>query len=288
MKRFFPAAFLLFAVSLAAGNAVPDPVAEFRGETIPKSALGDDLEKLNALSPEDRTGLSVALRRAVEKYCGNILLEELLSRPSGEAPRATAQRYIDEQSLGNDTAEKLQRQIDDPDFQRKAKIHYILRERYGDDALTVTEEDIQLYYRSHPEQFRLPENLLLGIISFADIASAQAAHDRLMQGANFDRVAMECDPNSERHQPTPEEGSALREIAGKMQVNDLSGIIRYGDRFFLIKLKSREPSRFRPLAEVHDVLKEELLGIREAEFLQKLLAEEIDRGGLSVRDPASF
>lgn len=275
------AVFLALPLSAA---PLPDPVADFRGQPIPKNALGSDLEELNSLSPQDPTGLRAALRKAVEKYCGKMLLDELLASPAEEPPRVTAARYIEKQSLGEKVRAELEKQLDDPEFQRKARIHYILCRRFGDNALVVTEEEIETYYRCNPEKFRLPENLLLGVISLPDEEIAKTVHGKLMQGENFERLAMEFDPADKRATPSAEEALALREIAQKMQINDISGIIPYNGRFHIIKLQSREASRLRPLAEIHDVLKTELLGAKEAAALEKFLSEEIDRGDLVLRD----
>ncbi|GEM_PF-3618950 len=283
MKRSLLLSSVFFAFALAAAG-FPDPIGEFRGKAIPRSAVEEQLKNIGDLAPEDHTGRRAALRKALEEFCGSLIVEEIFSMPEYRDGRAAAKRYIAEAHLDEVTTSELQKQAESPEFIRKAILHLFLADHYGEAIFEVNDIDIETFYRQNIERFRIPENVVFAIIAVDDREEAETLHARLLQGENFERLAQESDDGRKRPQPTAEELAFLRLTAEKMKLHAISPVLTHRNRYFILKLQQRVPSRFTPLAKIKDSLKMELVALLEAKYLEKYLAEEIDAGNLILHD----
>lgn len=284
MKKFLLFALLATFLPLPA-ETFPDPIAEFRGQPIPRASVGEQLKSLGDLSPDDRTGRRAALRKILEDFCCGVILDDISRMAEYRDGTASARRYIAELHLDEATERELQKKVDDPEFIQKAVLHLFLVSRYGNTAFEVGDDEIESFYRQNIGRFRVAGDIVFGVIAADDPDTAETYHARLMQGENFERIARESDDGKKR----PEELSAsdiqmLRETAAKMQVNDISAVIPRDHRYFILKLQKRTPPSFIPLAKIKDALRMELVAFREARLLQQYLAEQIDEGKLILKE----
>ncbi len=284
MKNFFLFALLITLLPLSAAT-FPDPIAEFRGQPIPRSAVEEQLKTIGDLAVGDLTGRRAALRKILEEFCCGIILDDIARMPEYRDGRAAALRYIAEAQLDDVTASELKKQIDDPDFIRKAVLHLFLVSYYGNAAFSVGDDEIEDFYRQNIGRFRTAEDIVFGVIASDDADTAETYHARLMQGENFERLAKESDDGKARQEDlSAADLTALRQIAAQMKINEISPVILRNKRYFILKLQKRTPPGFIPLAKIKDALKMELVAFREAQLLQQYLNEQINEGKLLLNE----
>ncbi len=139
---------------------------------------------------------------------------------------------------------------------------------------TITEEEIKKYYQENTDRFKIPERIRISRIylSFKDKdkenikEKAQKILDEIKKGGDFAKLAREYSEDEKREEGgdwgeyewrrlSPEEQRKIAEL-GEGEISDL---IELDEGYSIIKVTKKEPSKIKPLEEVRDIIKDNLL-----------------------------
>ena len=167
-----------------------------------------------------------------------------------------------------------------PDYTREIKdqltiLKLINREiRSG---VVLNEEEIDAYYRAHPEQFKLPERIRLSQILLSVSKEAQEQeiqkleerarqlHNQLLDGADFNMMARKYSEGSEVKQGGDlgyfKKGELMKEIdkvVFSLQVDEISDVVRTPLGFHIFKLMEKKTTETLSYQEVKNQIEERL------------------------------
>ncbi|MBT9176673.1 MAG: Foldase protein PrsA 2 [Firmicutes bacterium] len=158
---------------------------------------------------------------------------------------------------------------------------YRLRSQLSE-GITVSEADARAYFEANRQAFNLPEMIRLRHILVAEKAEAEELLRSIRAGDGFaalarkfsrDIVSAELggDLNWRRRGEFPEAFEAAAWALEK--VNDISGVVKTGQGYHIIRLEGKQPLRERTFAEVQELVRERLREEREADLWDTYLAE---------------
>ena len=159
-------------------------------------------------------------------------------------------------------------------------------------AVIISPFKIETYYKEHPEEFRLPDQVRLRMIELRkrDGGDPQAIRDlaadiqtKLAAGAKFGEMASIYSDGSQKR----EDGdlgwvhrSVLRkefaDATAKLQPGQRTGIIDLPDACFLLQVEEIKAAQLRPLSEVREEIEKTLLN-QERARLQKKYVERLKK-----------
>lgn len=172
---------------------------------------------------------------------------------------------------------------------------YLLKEVVG--KINVTDDDINLYYKAHQEEFRTPEmvrarHILIKVDKSAsndDKAKARSkAEDilkRIKAGEDFAKLASEFseDPGSKNKGgdlgffPKGRMVPDFEKVAFSLKPGEVSDIVETPFGFHIIKVEEKKESIQEPLEKVRDKVKEKVFAdFRKAkvgEFVEKAMKD---------------
>ena len=191
MKKYFSGAVFTLAAALCGSEVI----AHFNGREIFESDVAGLSAALRGIDPaRDPAGYFAAKQAAVAEHCGKIIFDAALQKYNITISRETAAKYIAMRQ--KNIRGKLLQLAENPDFQRKCAIHFLLREIYPPEVFEITKKEMLSFYYRNIHLYRTPARADLGVISVSrnrpDAAAvASSIRTRLLQGENFERVAAE-------------------------------------------------------------------------------------------------
>ena len=135
---------------------------------------------------------------------------------------------------------------------------------YDRAGLYVSPEDIRVYYRQHPEEFKHPERVrprILRIVAGSPAASdrarrtAEGLRRQLDAGADFAALSRWSDPDPEQAQEEPDwrvRGDldpALEDAVFASKPGTLIGPVAGKDGFYIARVEAREPAKVETFEE---------------------------------------
>lgn len=158
----------------------------------------------------------------------------------------------------------------------------VLAQAFKDKVLqevTVSDADLEAYYRDHPEEFRLPARVLLQHFLYKTPEKAAHAQTRLREGAAFGQLAEEKKLDAdvllaERGWFVPEALiRELAEVAFQLPAGKVSDVIRSSYGYHVLRVEASEPVRNRDLAAARAELSEKVRRAKAAPRYQQILDE---------------
>jgi peptidyl-prolyl cis-trans isomerase SurA len=168
--------------------------------------------------------------------------------------------------------------------------------------LQITDEELRQYYQAHPEEFALPETVMLREIFMAvpttirdnqpvvNVAEEeairgrmQAARERAVKGEDFAKLAAELSESPSKANggligpvDVAQIAPAMRKLIDALKAGDIGEPVRTTRGFQMLKLESRSEAKPRPFGEVRqEILQKMRLERGDAElakYLDGLLA----------------
>lgn len=281
-----PAAAKAKTAAKAASDESSQKVAIVNGTAIVQSDLDRGMEGVVQRRARSGAPMDDAQLKTVKmEVLNNLINRELLNQESKKENIAVTDDQV------NDKLSKIkQRFKGDAEFKEmltkmklsEAQIKTQLKEdlaiqtlidKHVVEKITVTEQDAQTYYDTHPEAFKQPEqirasHILVTVDPKADPAKKEEAHkkiesiqEKLKAGGDFATLAKELSDC-----PSKEKGGDLgyfskgqmvkpfEDAALALKPGETSGIVETQFGYHIIKLTEIKPEGIMPFAEVKDQL----------------------------------
>lgn len=279
-----PLLLAVVAVPSARAETVNRIVATVDGQPVTSHQVDAFLRSAGA--PDPGALGEADRRRAVEAVVDDLIVQ-METRDAGLAPSATEiDAYIDEIKKRNklsdeQLAQALEAQGMTVDRYREQVQRELTRSALVSKTLrghvNVTPEEVEQYYKDHPDEFSTAESVkVLHLLfpfrsgmSVADaemlVAEAERARARLASGEAFDDVARDA-ANGPAHAIGGDLGlmkrgqmiPALEEAAFTLKQGEVSAPIRGDGGIHLVVVTGRESAKEVPLDEVREKIKEKL------------------------------
>lgn len=145
--------------------------------------------------------------------------------------------------------------------------------------IAVTEDEVVAYYRSHPEEFKLPPRFLLQHLLYKNAEKAARAQASLKQGTLFSGLAQqkESDPDlllSEHAWFTP--ALLIPELANtafQLHDGDVSDVIRSSHGYHVLRLEAHEEGRIQDVGEVRSEVLDKVRQVKASRMDEEVLKE---------------
>lgn len=175
---------------------------------------------------------------------------------------------------------------------------YIKKEVIG--KIDVSAEDIDVYYKTHQEEFRTPEmvkarHILVKVDKTAPEEAKKAAKEkaegllkRLKGGEDFAKIAAEFsdDPGSKakggdlgffpKGRMVPE----FEKAAFSLKPGELSDVVETPFGFHIIKVDEKKESTLEPLDKVKDKIRDKILADRRKAKIEEFVKKAMDDAGV--------
>jgi peptidyl-prolyl cis-trans isomerase C len=154
---------------------------------------------------------------------------------------------------------------------------------------TVTEEDIQTYYQDHIATYTDPEKVRVREIQVDTEKEAQDILKQLRAGSDFAKLAQKKSARSWAAKKGGDLGyldnrqyPRISEAAFKLNVGQLGGPIKDGNKYSVIKVLDKKPSSPRSLEEIKGNLKASIMRERQEESSKTWLEEMRQRKNVKI------
>ena len=291
LAAWIPAVFAATAV-WAAGefDFLPETVASVNGEAITREMVVARMRNSGvSFAESSRASLVAAAKSAAETEIYFYLLGRVMA-VEGIVPseRAAAAKLAElEKAVPHGMPDEVRRELRKLASSEHFRWNVALQEylaKVAPEVIAVSPVEIEQRYRINQEQFRLPEQLQLGVIRVEKSRPearelVESARARLLQGEDFDRVAAEVDPGAESY-PDAELLEILKQGDPSLPVNTVSRVLENEEAFFLMKIKSKTPGRFIPLEQVAPYLRMQLASEKAGRALELILRGELRKANI--------
>lgn len=291
LAAWIPAVFAATAV-WAAGefDFLPETVASVNGEAITREMVVARMRNSGvSFAESSRASLVAAAKSAAETEIYFYLLGRVMA-VEGIVPseRAAAAKLAElEKAVPHGMPDEVRRELRKLASSEHFRWNVALQEylaKVAPEVIVVSPVEIEQRYRINQEQFRLPEQLQLGVIRVEKSRPearelVESARARLLQGEDFDRVAAEVDPGAESY-PDAELLEILKQGDPSLPVNTVSRVLENEEAFFLMKIKSKTPGRFIPLEQVAPYLRMQLASEKAGRALELILRGELRKANI--------
>ncbi len=152
-------------------------------------------------------------------------------------------------------------------FYRRQALIKELEEKVIWPQVKVSEEEVREYYESHKADYTKPEVVVIAVIRSKDERLVRETFEKIRRGMDFFDAAKELfyhGVHKERYavnQLVPE----MREVLEGLQPGDVSGVVKIGDYFCIVKLVDRIPEAPHSFELVKESIRELL---RRKKFLE--------------------
>lgn len=257
----------------------------FTGEVM--AALRPFEDRLrNAYSPEVfREKLREAYDEALEELVARALIAEEFASRKQAVPDRVLDDYLDEvvrERFDSDHVELLKaltsQQLTLAEWRDQLRDQFVvnlLRRQEVTDRIVISPTDIEKRYQERLDQYRVPEQVKLRMISLhrgqtpaeheTKRKQAQDLRERLVFGENFAALAREFGEGSRASRGgdwgwmNPADLRAeLSSVAKTLEPGKVSDVIETEDEYYLITVEARRAASVTPLEEVSAQLREEL------------------------------
>jgi len=289
-------------MGLPAGAAVVNRIiATVDGQPITEHQL-DTFVRSNGSA--DPSLLTETERKKALDVLINDLIVQMESQQSGVTPsNEEVDAYIEQIKKRNDlsderllqaleaqgmTMDRYREQVR-KELQRSALVSKQIRSH-----VNVSPEEIERYYKDHPDEFAVAESVHVKHIFFAFrpgmtmdqaevmVNEAKGAYEKLKAGADFDQVAREAESGPahaisgdlgemKRGQMMPE----LEQVAFRMKDGEVSPPIQSQGGVHILKVSGRSSGDAVSLEKVRDQIKEKLLADALQERYQRWVDEDL-------------
>jgi parvulin-like peptidyl-prolyl isomerase len=251
------------------------------------------------------------------------LRDEMALRGGDEAFATPAQRraLLDEIIRVEVLASNARKEgyADRPDVRRT--MDQLLADRYAHDAideplsgLTVTDGEIEAYYRAHPAEFTLRRTARVAVIALhvpsdATAEQREAVRQRAQeartqalaqpQGAAFGDLAMAYSDDAATRERGGEIGwvtdasdqphldpAVMAAIFASHGEADVPPLIETPSGFYVVRCLERRPGAMRPLSEVREAIRQQLIRQARADRAAKLYAAALANVPVNVSEAA--
>jgi len=179
----------------------------------------------------------------------------------------------------------------------------VLQYKFGG-RVKASDQELENYYRSHPEQFQGEEELRLRHIFFpvpegaapAEVRRVQAEGERALArvrgGEDFAKVAREVSKG-----PTADTGGdlgwlkrgtvqkALEDAAFALAPGQISPVVRAGQGFHILQAVERRKANSRPFEDVKELIRDRLIQEQAERYREQYVAELRREAVIDVRLP---
>ena len=173
----------------------------------------------------------------------------------------------------------------------------LLRREVESDDISVTDEDLKIYYLNHQQEFNFPEMVRLRqILIKTDKAAsdqdkkkarekAESLLGRIKNGEDFAKLAAEFsdDTNSKGnggdigYLPRGRLEKPFEDAAFSLKPGEVSPVIESNLGFHILKLEEKKAAGIEPLEKVKDLVRakvtEELKGAKRRSYIEKAMKE---------------
>ncbi len=162
---------------------------------------------------------------------------------------------------------------------KKILIARLLKDKV-DDTISISEEDIQVFYDKNKEKYKTPEIMRASHILVPKRETAELILSEINEGTSFEDMARakSVDPTAQRagdigYFPKGQLMPDFEKACSVLEVNEISGVVKTKLGYHIIKLTDRKAPQVVPLDRVRDKIRQE---IRTAER-QRVFNELLDR-----------
>lgn len=156
-----------------------------------------------------------------------------------------------------------------------------------EDAIEVTDEDMEEFYDENKDRYMTPEIMRVSHILVLSRDDAQNIQTELDAGARFEDLARakSIDPTAQRagdigYFPKGQLMPEFENACAKLDVGEVSGIVKTKLGYHIIKLTDRRQPEQRPIKQVSDDIKARVYMLKRQETFKELL--ERLRGGVVI------
>ena len=239
-----------------------------------KRFYGKAIEELIVRELEYQNGLANGLKP--DKARVDAQVDKLKQRFGAEQYKASLER-------AGMTEAMLRSQIE-----KEMVIQAIIAKK-ASEAPPITEAVIKAYYEKNISKYIQPETIKLSIISTKDEKKANDMLAKIKEGDDFGEIAYSMSED-EYHLKNGDIGyihkgrllPEIDDIAFKMKVGEVSGVIKAGDQWVIIKLQDKKPAHQLSFEEIKDKLKNELETKQAREFEEKWIAGLKDKAKIEI------
>ena len=191
----------------------------------------------------------------------------------------------------------IKKAADDKDVidQRKQALIQVLEKEEVTDKVAPTDQDTRTWYQNHLENYIQPEQRIVREIFIKeDSAKAVMVHAKAMKGENFTKLALKYNEKESTKADTGRIGPFEQKRFGLIgaaifalqKTGDVSGVVKNGKNFSVIKLLDMAPSRTKSFEEAKAQASREVRQAKTDEAQKALEAMVLNKFKLNIKQDA--
>ncbi len=147
----------------------------------------------------------------------------------------------------------------------------ILLQKYFNDKLKnikVTESEIKNYYETHKYEFSQQNSFKFNLLSFNSLSEANKIYEKIKKGEKFEKFSNR--PSNNRYIPERYLPLEFRNELKNLKNGEVSKPIKFGNKYFLVKLLDKKILPGKSFNQVKDSIKNKLYMQKKNKLREKL------------------
>jgi parvulin-like peptidyl-prolyl isomerase len=300
MLRIFLSSIVIFLFSVSAYGA-DNVVAKVNGTSLTQKDLDRELDRLIP-----RITFHHSVPEEKRKMYYDKALEELINQELEYQDAVSKGMKIDKEKVDaqmekiknrfksqEDFKAALEKEgISEENLRKQIEKIMLIQDAYKKtvvDPSQVSEKELKEYYDKNKAKFKQPESVKLSLISTKEEKKAKDILAKIKAGGDFGDLAYKMSEDDYRVKSGDigyvHKGRMLPELedeAFKLKVGQVSGLIKAGDYWYIIRVEDKKPEHQMTFDESKDKLKKDLEADRLRENKDKWITELRSKAKIEV------
>ena len=234
--------------------------------------VSDFNERISHLPPRYREIVKKRKKEYLDEYVNDTLLYQ-------EAVRRNVHKDKDVQKIFEEARKKI-------------LIARLLKDEV-DDSINITEEEIIEFYSGNRDKYMTPEIMRVSHILVPTRKEAESIAEELAKEANFEDLARakSVDPTAQRggdigYFPKGQLMPEFERACAKLDVDEVSAVVRTNLGYHIIKLTDRREPEARPIEQVADDIRSRLRTVKRQRLFNELLNNLKEKTNVEINEKA--
>ncbi|MFH1552817.1 MAG: peptidylprolyl isomerase [Candidatus Omnitrophota bacterium] len=162
-----------------------------------------------------------------------------------------------------------------------------------DDAITITQEDVEEFYASNKNRYMTPEIMRVSHILVPSREEAEDILAELAKGTSFEDLARakSVDPTAQRggdigYFPKGQLMPEFENGCAQLEIDETSGVVKTKLGYHIIKLTDRRQPALRPVGQVSDDIESRLRTINRQKIFNELIGRLREETTVKINEEA--
>lgn len=191
-------------------------------------------------------------------------------------------------SMGLDKDPQIKKAVED--FRKTLVVQKLIGQEIG--AVNVGDKEIESYYDLAKNNYRIADEVKASEIVVANLDAAKQVLIQLLQGTDFATLAQQNSKAASARRggdlgwikKGARKNDRFDEVVFSLKKGEISNVFATSDGYFIVKVDDKKGGDVRPLSDVYDQVRQELLNYKQSQRLIELERDLRSKSNIEIHE----